>query len=186
MKAALLIITCTLVFSRAYGEDVSDILNKISAEKETKEQTTVNSTAIRPVKAAEPAEKRKEPKNEALKAKTKKVVEQPKQQPAAPQDPRIIVYRPKDKLPKIVAGSGVAGDFVLVGEDPEGGASIVAAEDVTNYFPRTYIIKNVSSGYPRGTNLLFDNRTKFIHISPERPLIFICRESAGYYQVKAQ
>lgn len=186
MKFVILIIACALVIVSAFGEDVSDILNQISSEKETKKQTTVNSTAIQPVKASETTEKRKEPKKDAPKAKEKKVVEQPKQQSVAPQAPRIIVYRPKDKLPKDVAGSGVAGDFLVSGEDPLGGASIIAAEDAMNPFARSFIIKNVSSGYSPGTVLPLENR-KLIHISPQKPLIFIGRGMLpGEYNVRAQ
>ncbi|MCX6972652.1 MAG: hypothetical protein NTV93_21215 [Verrucomicrobia bacterium] len=185
-SVVLLCVLCTVFTGRAQTQDVSDILNQISSEKETKKQTTVNSTAIQPVKASEPTEKRREKKTEMPKAKTKKVVEQPKQQPAAPQVPRIIVYRPKDKLPKDVAGSGVAGDFLVSGEDPLGGASIIAAEDAMNPFARSFIIKNVSSGYSPGTVLPLENR-KLIHISPQRPLIFIGRGMLpGEYNVRAQ
>ena len=182
----LLCVLCILFTRHAHGQDVSDILNQISSEKETKKQTTVNSTAIQPVKAPEPTEKRKETKKEATKAKTKKVVEQSKQQAAAPQVPRVIVYRPKDKLPKDVAGSCVAGDFLVSGEGVLGGASIIAAEDAMNPFARSFIIKNVSRGYSPGTVLPLENR-KLIHISPQRPLVFMGRGMLpGEYEVRAQ
>ncbi|MEI6279455.1 MAG: hypothetical protein WCQ16_08755 [Verrucomicrobiae bacterium] len=185
-SVALLCVLCILFTRRAQAQDVGDILNQISSEKEAKKQTTVNSTAIQPVKASEPTDKRKEPKKEEPKAKKKKVVEQPKQQPAAPQVPRIIVYRAKDKLPKEVAGAAVAGDFLVRGEDPFGGATIIAAEDAMNPFARSFIIKNVSSGYSPGTVLPLENR-KLIHISPQRPLIFIGRGMLpGEYEVRAQ
>ena len=186
MKASLSILACMLVLTHAYGEDVNDILNQISSEKEAKKQSAVNSTAIQPVKAPEPTEKRQKPKTETPKPKPKKVVEQPKQQPVAPEAPRIIVYRAKDKLPKDIAGAGVAGDFFVMGEDPFGGATIIAAEDAMNPFARSFIIKNVSSGYPRSTVLPINDR-KLIHVSPERPLILIGRGSLpGQYEVRAQ
>jgi hypothetical protein len=186
MKSVTLIIACALVIVPAFGEDVSDILNQISSEKEAKKQTTVNSTAIQPVKASEPTEKRKETKKEAPKAKTKKVVEQPKLQAAAPQAPRIIVYRPKDKLPKDVAGAGVAGVFVITGEDVFGGAILTALEDNSKPFARQFTVQNISSGYPPGTKIPQDKR-RTLNISPDKPLIFVGHDVLpGFYILRAQ
>lgn len=182
MKSVIPVLTFALVLAPACGEDVSDILDQISSEKASK---AVNSTAIQPVKTPGRTEKRREPNTEAPKTKSKRAVEQPERK-APPQSLQIVVYRPKDKLPKNVAGSGVAGDFLVTGEDVFGGATIIAADDAMNPFARRFIIKNASSGYSPGTVLPLDNY-KCIHISPQRPLIFIRRGIIpGEYEVRTR
>ena len=169
--------------TQAYGQDVSDILNQIDSEKETKKQANVNSTAIQPVTAPAPSGKVQQEK--AKQKSPIKQTEKPSKNPTASES-RIVVYRPKDNLPKNVTGSGVAGDFLITGEDALGGATIIAAEDALNPFARIFIIKNASSGHPPGTVLPIESR-RSITISSENPLLFIGRGMIpGEYQVRAQ
>ena len=97
---------------------------------------------------------------------------------------KITIWGPRDKLPKDVAGQGVAGDFVLMGEYVEGGEMLAPAEDIMNPFARTFIVVNVSSGFPRGTYLDLSGRT-LIHVPRSTPLIFIGRGGLiGSYAVQ--
>ena len=188
MKTRLLVLFIAITIAHANGQDVGDIINQISAEKEGNKPVNVNSSAIQPVKENESSENRKqsEPKKENKKAQGKTNAGQTVNRATEQQASRIVVYRAKDKLPKDVAGAGVAGDFLITGEDAFGGASIIAAEDAMNPFARCFIIKNVSSGYSTGTVLPLESR-KLIRISPQKPLIFIGRDILpGQYQVRAQ
>jgi len=188
MKNRLFVLFSVVVITHASAQDVSDIINQISSEKEEKKSSSLNSSAIQPVRDSESKEgsSQSEPKKENKKTKGKTKAEQSTGQASASQSSRILVYRAKDKLPKDVAGSGVAGDFLVTGEDAFGGASIIAAEDAMNPFARTFIIKNISSGYSAGTVLALESR-KLIRILPQKPLIFIGRDILpGQYQVRAQ
>ncbi|MCX6972653.1 MAG: hypothetical protein NTV93_21220 [Verrucomicrobia bacterium] len=55
LKTTLLIVTCTLVFTRALGEDVSDILNQISSEKTETNRAVVNTVPKQAATVLEPA-----------------------------------------------------------------------------------------------------------------------------------
>ena len=167
---------------QSYGQDVSDILNQINSAKE--KQANVNSTAIQPVKVPAPFEKDQQdkPKQESPNEQTEKS----SINPIASEAPLFVVYRPKDKLPKNVTGSGLAGNVLITGEDALGGTTIIAAEDASNPFARIFIIKNVSSGHPPGTDLPLGSRRP-ITVPTQKPLIFIGRGMIpGEYQVRAQ
>ena len=188
LKFLLLVPLFAMLGMQTYGQDVSDILNQITSEKEAKKQTNVNSTVFQPAKTPEPTEKRAQAveKTDISQSQVKKTTDQPNSSPGDAQAPRIVIYRAKDKLPKNVAGAGVAGDFLITGEDALGGATIIAAEDASNTFARIFIIKNASSGHPPGTVLPNDSRCS-ITVPAQKPLIFIGRGMIpGEYQVRAQ
>lgn len=97
---------------------------------------------------------------------------------------KVMIWGPRDKLPKDIAGQEVAGDFVLNGEYAGGGEMLIPAEDIANPFARTFIVANVSSGFARGTYLDLPDRTP-IHIPRSNPLIFVGRgDLIGSYVVR--
>ena len=100
--------------------------------------------------------------------------------------PTIKIWAPGDKLPKDIAGQGVAGVFVVKSEHINGGATIVAAEESINPFAREFTIVNITTGLPRGTYIPIGRR-ETITISKAAPLIFIGRGIVpGSYMVKVQ
>jgi len=188
LPSFLLVAFFLVIGSQVHAEELKDILNQISSDLETKKAPDAESAAAsQPVKIPAREEPRNpaEPRPQPSKAKEIETAVEPRKIPA-PSERRIVVFRPKDKLPKDIAGCGVAGDFLLTGEDALGGARIISADDALNPFARSFIIKNLTSGYSPGTFLTSASQ-RAITVSPGKPLIFIGRGMLpGEYLVRSQ
>lgn len=100
--------------------------------------------------------------------------------------PQITLWQPKDTLPKDIAGQGVYGNFVVRGEDINGGAELIAAEDAANPFARVFTVVNLTSGMAPGTLVPIGQR-RLVQVLKSKPLIFIGRGLLpGQYNVQAQ
>ena len=98
MKTRLFALLSAVVITHASAQDVSDIINQISSEKEEKKSSNLNSTAIQPVKNTQSKEvsSQSEAKKKNNKTKWKTNAEQSTGQTSSPQTSRILVYRAKD------------------------------------------------------------------------------------------
>jgi len=100
--------------------------------------------------------------------------------------PTVKVWGPKDKLPRIIAGQLLAGNFSTYGEDINGGLVLVPAQDgPINAFSRKFIVITRTSGLPRNSFFL-NNQQSLVQIPYDKPLIFVRRGSIGEYIVKDQ
>jgi hypothetical protein len=164
-----------LLPNESHGQEITEILRQISEEKSGKTTEKKNTTA----ETEKSAQKKSEPK----KSKPAKPTAQAVQSPTAPA-PRLILYGPKDKLPNNLAGCAVVGDFMLIGEDLNGGAKLVPFSDANLLFPRQFIVKNLRSRYTPGT-ILYPSQYRKIRVPRERPLLFIGRDGVpGHYLVR--
>jgi len=93
---------------------------------------------------------------------------------ATPSKPEIPIWAPRDKLPKDIVGHGLAGNFVISGEDVTGGAVLIPAEDAANPFARQFTVANMSTGMAKGTLIPITQR-RLLQIPKQSPLIFIGR-----------
>ena len=108
----------------------------------------------------------------------------PKQQ--VPQRPSMPVWNPRDKLPKEIAGQGVAGDFVIQGSSTEGNLVLVPAEDADNPFARQFWVVNRTFAGGQPNILVPIGRRQLVQVSKNQPLIFIGRGILpGVYNVQA-
>lgn len=160
------------------ADEVGEILRQIKAEK---------SSAVKPDKPSAPASSsqtspRKKPKPQQASEKPKRqsantARSQPKPAPFA-----MPIHGPKDKLPKQVAGHGLAGDFVITGHF-EGCVSLMAAADRGNPFSRTFVISNASMDLPE-YHVLPSDQWRPLTIPRSKPLIFERKSSLAYYYVR--
>jgi hypothetical protein len=147
------------------ADDITSILNKIESNK---------SVPTIPTKEIGESKKNSS-KNSSSSLK-----------PSKPSQPQIPLWLPKDKLPKDVAGHGLYGNFVIRGEDINGGAEIIAAEDAANPFARVFTIVNLSSGMAPGTLVPISQR-RLVQVPKNKPLIFVGRGILpGLYNVQAR
>jgi hypothetical protein len=142
------------------ADEITSILNKI--DKRDTAPKTENTKA-----------EKKKPSSSTTQAKKKSA-------------PKIPIWAPRDKLPKDIVGHGVAGNFVVQGEDATGGATLIPAEDAANPFARQFTVANMSTGMPRGTLVPITQR-RLVQIPRNKPLIFIGRGIVpGTYIVEAR
>jgi hypothetical protein len=147
------------------ADDITSILNKIES---TKSVPTIPTKAIG-------ESKKSSGKNSSSSYK-----------PSKASQPQIPLWLPKDTLPKDVAGHGLYGNFVIRGEDINGGAEIIAAEDAANPFARVFTIVNLSSGLAPGAYVPISQR-RSVQVPKNKPLIFIGRGILpGLYNVQAR
>ncbi len=95
------------------------------------------------------------------------------------------IYRPKDPLPDNLAGTGVAGEFLLIGTDRSGRPVLIAKDDKFTIAPRRFCLVNDDL---RETPRVYLSIKEFvpIRVSEEFPLRFIGRDGVpGSYQVEA-
>jgi hypothetical protein len=170
-STSLLIGMALLSVSPTHADDINTILQQINSETSGGQNTALRKTAD------EPSTPRK--KKSSVKKRTENAATQS-------QVPQIMVWNPDDKLPNEIAGQGVAGDFAVMGEAPEGGAILVPGNGGMNPFARQFIVTNLSSGMPSGKIIPVYWR-KHVQVSADRPLIFIGRGAMpGTYMVQAQ
>ena len=92
--------------------------------------------------------------------------------------------RASERFPGNIVGQYLVGDFVIVGEDSTGGASIFALEDEgKGIFKRRFVIKNYSSGLLRGQSMEgpYKPRLKFAR---GNPLVITGKIAPGVYSVE--
>ena len=157
--------SCYLLSTAQAADDITSILNKIES---TKSVPTIPSKSVGETK-----------KSTGKSSSTSNNSSKPRQ-------PQIPLWRPKDILPKDIAGHGLYGNFVVRGEDITGGAEIIAAEDAANPFARVFTIVNLSSGMAPGSLVPISQR-RLVQIPKTKPLIFVGRGILpGLYNVQAQ
>jgi hypothetical protein len=171
-STTLLGIIALLAWSPAQADDINSILQQINSETSGGQNTALRKTADQtqiPKKKKASAQKKKQDVEEVQEQVT-----------------QIKIWNPDDKLPKDIAGQGVAGDFAVMGEAPTGGAVLVPGNGGMNPFARQFIVTNLSSGMAAGTIVPVYWR-KHVQVSADRPLIIIGRGAMpGSYMVEAQ
>jgi len=173
------VVALTSVPIRA-ADNVGEILKQIKAEKSgaikpdkpsTSASSTQTSTRNKPKPQKTPESSKPQSANTAR--------SQPKSTPFA-----MPIHGPKDKLPKQIAGHGLAGDFLITGHF-EGCVRLEAAADRGNIFCRTFIVSNASIDLPEYHMLPLD-QWRPLKISRSKPLIFERKGSLAYYYVRIQ
>ena len=97
-----------------------------------------------------------------------------------------VIYSPTDKLPKDIAGKGVAGDFLLIGTDMQGRLQLIAQADRMNPFPRRFTITNDGIRDNPGVVLLIRDYRP-VSVPRKAPIILLGRDSLpGGYLVRSQ
>jgi hypothetical protein len=101
--------------------------------------------------------------------------------------PSIKIWKPNDKLPKDIAGQGVAGDFAFYGTTSDNNPIFVPAESASSPFARQFWLVNATEDkLPPNTVVPFDQRA-IVKFSSKKPLIFVGRGILpGVYNVKGQ
>ena len=173
LKSILLLTSLPLLsLHNSRADDINSILQQINSENSGGQNTSLKQTDY---SVAVPNKKR--------------VVSHKKSQSAelvTASVPQITIWKPSDRLPKEIAGQGVAGDFAVMGEFTGGGAILVPGDGGMNPLARQFIVTNLSSGMAPGTIVPVYWR-KHVQVSADRPLIFIGRGMMpGTYMVQAQ
>lgn len=164
--AFTLVVALSVIINSQAADDITSILNKIETKKDVPKIPTKNIDS-----------KKSNTSSSSSSSKTKA---------SKPSQPQIPLWQPKDTLPKDIAGQGLYGNFVIRGEDINGGAEIIAAEDAANPFARVFTIVNLSSGMAPGTLVPIGQR-RLVQVPRNKPLIFIGRGILpGLYNVQAQ
>jgi len=155
LGAPLLAANCLLTGVEVHAEELRGILNQISSDLETR-------------KTSEPSPKGKNP-----------VAEKPSQ----PENPKIIIRRARDTLPKEFRGHGLVGRFRIASTNRMENPTIISAEDFNNPFARQFCIVNANAGLGSGRIFIGKDRPA-IQFTERKSLIFAGIFMHGVYNVK--
>jgi len=174
----------------SHGSEVDDILKELNGgSKKTSDSENAQSSQSAPSVKSTASSESSAPSTATgtPKPKKKAVVKQSVPRQQVPQRPSIPVWNPRDKLPKEIAGQGVAGNFVIQGSSSEGALILIPAEDADNPFARQFWVVNRTYGGGVPNVLVPLGQRQLVQVPSNEPLIFIGRGILpGVYNVQAQ